>query len=48
MAYTAPAEISNLCWSPQIVGMTMASGHSTAPGEWVAVAMGKGIKALKV
>ncbi|KAI5123856.1 hypothetical protein M0805_005673 [Coniferiporia weirii] len=48
LAYTAPSEISNLCWSPQIAGMTMASGHSTAPGEWVAIAMGRSIKALKV
>ncbi|KAH8119190.1 WD40 repeat-like protein [Phellopilus nigrolimitatus] len=48
LAYTAPAEISNLCWSPQIAGMTMASGHSTAPGEWVAITMGRNIKALKV
>ncbi|THH05821.1 hypothetical protein EW145_g4522 [Phellinidium pouzarii] len=48
LAYTAPAEISNLCWSPQIAGMTMASGHSTAPGEWVAIVMGRNIRALKV
>ncbi|KAL5485044.1 hypothetical protein ACEPAI_7686 [Sanghuangporus weigelae] len=47
-AYTAPAEIGNLCWSPQIAGMAMASGHSTAPGEWVAITMGKSVKALKV
>lgn len=48
LAYTAPAEITNMCWSPQIAGMTMTSGHSTAPGEWVAIAMGRSIKALKV
>ncbi|EJD03178.1 WD40 repeat-like protein [Fomitiporia mediterranea MF3/22] len=47
-AYTAPAEIGNICWSPQIAGMTMASGHSTAPGEWLGITMGKSIKALKV
>lgn len=47
-AYTAPSEISNLCWSPQIAGMTMATGHSTAPGEWIAIAMGRSIKTLKV
>ncbi|KAI0343110.1 WD40 repeat-like protein [Trametopsis cervina] len=47
MAYTGPAEIVNLAWSPQIAGMTMNTGHST-PGEWIAVAMGKTIKALKV
>jgi len=47
MAYTAPREITNLAWSPQIAGMTMNTGHST-PGEWLAIASGKSIKALKV
>lgn len=48
MAYTAQSEITNLAWSPQIAGMTMNTGHSTAPGEWIAIAIGKSIKALKV
>ena len=48
MAYTGPSEIVNLAWSPQIAGMTLPSGHSTASGEWIALAMGKSIKALKV
>ena len=48
MAYTGPSEIMSLAWSPQIAGMTMSSGLSTAPGEWVAIAMGKHIKTLKV
>jgi DDB1- and CUL4-associated factor 7 len=48
MAYTASKEITNLAWSPQIAGMTMNTGHSTAPGEWIAIASGKSIKALKV
>lgn len=48
MAYTAQNEITNLAWSPQIAGMTMPTGHSTAPGEWIAITMGKTIKALKV
>ncbi|KAF7983240.1 hypothetical protein HWV62_22848 [Athelia sp. TMB] len=48
MAYTAQSEITNLAWSPQIPGMTMNTGHSTAPGEWIAIAIGKQIKALKV
>ncbi|KII92490.1 hypothetical protein PLICRDRAFT_102733 [Plicaturopsis crispa FD-325 SS-3] len=48
MAYTASSEITNLAWSPQIAPMTMPSGHSTAPGEWIAIASGKSIKALKV
>ncbi|KAL7281062.1 WD40 repeat-like protein [Trametes coccinea BRFM310] len=48
MAYTGAAEIANLAWSPQIASMAMNTGHSTAPGEWIAVAMGKSIKALKV
>ncbi|TFK75342.1 WD40 repeat-like protein [Pluteus cervinus] len=48
MAYTAPSQITNLAWSPRIQGMTMNSGHSTATGEWIAIACGKSIKALKV
>ncbi|KAJ2972047.1 hypothetical protein NUW54_g12358 [Trametes sanguinea] len=48
MAYTGAAEITNLAWSPQIASMAMNTGHTTAPGEWIAVAMGKSIKALKV
>ncbi|TCD65605.1 hypothetical protein EIP91_002452 [Steccherinum ochraceum] len=48
MAYTGQSEISNLAWSPQIAGMTLPTGHSTAPGEWIAITMGKTIKALKV
>ena len=48
MAYTGASEIANMAWSPQIAGLSMPTGHTTAPGEWVAVAMGKSIKALKV
>ncbi|KIM91995.1 hypothetical protein PILCRDRAFT_809991 [Piloderma croceum F 1598] len=48
MAFSAQNEITNLAWSPQIAGMTMNTGHSTAPGEWIAIAIGKSIKALKV
>ena len=48
MAYTAPSQITNLAWSPQIPGMTMNSGYSTVTGEWLAIASGKTIKALKV
>jgi len=48
MAYTAPSQITNLAWSPQIPGMVMNTGHSTASGEWIAIALGKSIKALKV
>ncbi|KAL0956129.1 hypothetical protein HGRIS_002295 [Hohenbuehelia grisea] len=48
MAYTAPSQITNLAWSPQIPGMVMNTGHSTATGEWIAIALGKSIKALKV
>jgi len=48
MAYTAPSQITNLAWSPQITGMTMNSGYSTATGEWLAIASGKTLKALKV
>lgn len=48
MAYTAPSHITNLVWSPRIQGMTMNSGHSTTTGEWITIACGKSIKALKV
>ena len=48
MAYTGASEIVNMAWSPQIAGMQMNTGYSTAPGEWIAIAMGKSIKALKV
>ncbi|KAG6920105.1 hypothetical protein DXG01_010173 [Tephrocybe rancida] len=48
MAYTAPSQITNLAWSPQIPGVTMHTGHSTAAGEWLAIVSGKTIKALKV
>ncbi|KAF7375975.1 WD repeat protein [Mycena sanguinolenta] len=48
MAYTAPSQITNLAWSPPIQGLTMNTGHSTVTGEWVAIACGKSIRALKV
>ncbi len=48
MAYTGASEIANMAWSPQIAGMSMNTGHTTGPGEWIAIAMGKSIKALKV
>ena len=47
-AYTGASEITNLAWSPHIASMTMNTGHTTAAGEWIAIAMGKSIKALKV
>ncbi|TBU22621.1 hypothetical protein BD311DRAFT_811362 [Dichomitus squalens] len=48
MAYTGTSEIVNMpVWSLQITGMSMNTGHSTAPGEWIAIVMGKSIKALK-
>lgn len=48
MAYTAPSEITSLAWSPHIPGIPMNTGQSTAPGEWIAIAVGKSVKALKV
>lgn len=47
MAYTGPGEIVNLAWSPQMAGVNTNTGP-VAAGEWIAVAMGKAIKALKV
>ncbi|KAL0581831.1 hypothetical protein V5O48_000199 [Marasmius crinis-equi] len=48
MAYTASSQITNLAWSPPIAGVTTNTGHSTATGEWIAIACGKSIRALKV
>jgi len=48
MAYTASGQVTNLAWSPQIPGLTMNSGYSTATGEWLAIASGKTLKALKI
>jgi WD repeat-containing protein 68 len=48
MAYTATTQITNLAWSPQIQGTAMNNGYSTVAGEWLAIASGKAIKALKV
>ena len=47
MAYTGPSEIVNLAWSPQIPAVSTNMGH-VAAGEWIAISMGKSIKALKV
>jgi WD repeat-containing protein 68 len=47
MAYTGPAEITSLAWSPPIVGGPFGGGSAGA-GEWLAVAMGRTVKALKV
>ncbi|KAL1696182.1 WD40-repeat-containing domain protein [Schizophyllum commune] len=47
-AYTAAAQITNLAWSPQIPGMQLSTGHTTTPGEWIAITCGRSVKALKV
>ncbi|KAG8742685.1 hypothetical protein FRC10_001041 [Ceratobasidium sp. 414] len=48
MAYTAPAEISNLAWSPPMAGFSLGNGVHSQPGEWVVMAMGKSVRALKI
>ncbi|KAF5370870.1 hypothetical protein D9758_002077 [Tetrapyrgos nigripes] len=48
MAYTAPSQVTNLAWSPLIPGFAMNAAQTTATGEWLAIASGKSIKALKV
>jgi DDB1- and CUL4-associated factor 7 len=49
MAYKGASEITSLCWSPHLTTATPLGGGATAaPGEWVAVAMGKTLKVLKV
>lgn len=44
MAYTGPSEVVNVAWSPKIGSV----GGIVPAGEWVAIAMGKSIRALKV
>lgn len=52
LAYTAPTEVHNLTWSPNLIGgaYTREDGRGAmAPsGEWVAIAAGRSIRALKV
>ena len=52
LAYTAPSEVNSLTWSPNMIGgaYTREDGRGAmAPsGEWVAIAAGKSIRALKV
>ncbi|KZT29045.1 WD40 repeat-like protein [Neolentinus lepideus HHB14362 ss-1] len=48
MAYSASSEVTSLAWSPQIGGMSMNTGQTVGPGEWLAISSGKSIKALKV
>jgi WD repeat-containing protein 68 len=45
LAYTAPGEINNLAWSPPVSSM----GSPAIPGgEWLAMAIGKTVKVLRV
>lgn len=49
MAYTGASEIVNMGWSPKIGGLAGVGGQGhTTPGEWIAIAMGKSVRALKV
>lgn len=48
MAYTAPAEISNIAWSPPMAGFSLGGGVHSQPGEWVVMSMGKSVRALKI
>jgi DDB1- and CUL4-associated factor 7 len=47
LAYAAPSEINNLTWSPPLGNMNFG-GVPTSGGEWIAIAAGRTIKALKV
>jgi len=47
LAYTAPAEINNLAWSPSLPQMAVP-GSVVPGGEWLALAVGKTVKMLKV
>jgi WD repeat-containing protein 68 len=52
LAYTAPGEVNNLAWSPNLIGgaYTREDGRGAMgpSGEWVAIAAGRSIRALKV
>lgn len=48
LAWTGPGEISNLAWSPPMAGFSLGGGVQSQPGEWVVLAMGKSVKALKI
>ncbi|QRV96767.1 WD repeat-containing protein [Ceratobasidium sp. AG-Ba] len=48
MAYTAPAEINNIAWSPPMAGFSLGNGVHSQPGEWVVMSMGKSVRALKI
>jgi DDB1- and CUL4-associated factor 7 len=47
-AYTAPSQVTNLAWSPVMQGISMGAAGQLTGGEWVAIACGKSVKALKV
>ncbi|KIJ49380.1 hypothetical protein M422DRAFT_74518 [Sphaerobolus stellatus SS14] len=47
LSYTAPAEINNLAWSPQLPQLPVPGGMIPG-GEWLALAVGKTVKVLKV
>ncbi|KAF8520323.1 WD40 repeat-like protein [Hysterangium stoloniferum] len=46
LAYTAPGEINNLAWSPPL--SSLGSGPAIPSGEWLAMAIGKTVKVLRV
>lgn len=49
LAYTANCEISNFAWSPPLPQMGVpGSGPIIAGGEWLAMALGKTVKVLRV
>jgi DDB1- and CUL4-associated factor 7 len=49
LAYTAPTEVNNLAWSPPLPQMSVpSSGAVIANGEWLAMALGKTVKVLRV
>jgi WD repeat-containing protein 68 len=48
MAYTGASEISSLAWSPPALGLGQGAGAGAGGGEWLALAMGRTVKALQV
>ncbi|KZS98391.1 WD40 repeat-like protein [Sistotremastrum niveocremeum HHB9708] len=48
LAWSGQSEINNIAWSPQLPRFTLSNGFSTSQSEWVAIAMGKSVKCLRV
>ena len=48
LAYTAPCEVNNFAWSPPLPQMGGGGSAVIAGGEWMAMALGKTVKVLRI